>query len=206
MLQSLGLSVERVRDEVVQIAGYGAEHNAAGVPFTPRARKVLELALREALSVGENYIGSDHILLGLVREKNGWSIRALKGARSGIVVAVRLPRGPTGACTATGWSRRRRSARCPADPAAGIAAGQLGMAPAHVGRWDRDNSAPEKPREGPSGAWSWSSGNDRGEHDVVRECASRVMGLHLERQRPAGVAIALPHGVTERAPGGSAER
>ena len=67
VLESLDITVERVRAQVVRIVGSGKEVPSGQIPFTPRAKKVLELALREALSLGHNYIGSEHILLGLVR-------------------------------------------------------------------------------------------------------------------------------------------
>jgi ATP-dependent Clp protease ATP-binding subunit ClpC len=62
---------------VVRIVPAGAEETAAQIPFTPRAKKVLELSLREALSLGHNHIGTEHILLGLVRERDGVGARIL---------------------------------------------------------------------------------------------------------------------------------
>ncbi|HEX4032908.1 MAG TPA: ATP-dependent Clp protease ATP-binding subunit, partial [Solirubrobacteraceae bacterium] len=70
-------TVERVRGQVVRIVGSGEEVTSGQIPFTPRAKKVLELALREALSLGHNYIGTEHILLGLVRENEGVAARIL---------------------------------------------------------------------------------------------------------------------------------
>jgi ATP-dependent Clp protease ATP-binding subunit ClpA len=64
VLGSLGITVEEVRAQVVRIVGLGDEPTEANIPFTPRAKKVLELALREALSLGHDYIGTEHILLG----------------------------------------------------------------------------------------------------------------------------------------------
>jgi hypothetical protein len=77
VLESLGITVERVRAEVMRIVGSGEEVTSAQLPFTPRAKNVLELALREALSLGHNYIGTEHILLGLVRENEGVAARIL---------------------------------------------------------------------------------------------------------------------------------
>jgi ATP-dependent Clp protease ATP-binding subunit ClpC len=77
VLESLDITVERVRAQVVRIVGSGEEVTAGQIPFTPRAKKVLELALREALSLGHNYIGTEHILLGLVRENEGVAARIL---------------------------------------------------------------------------------------------------------------------------------
>src|SRR5580658_4494392 len=77
VLESLEITVERVRAQVVRIVGSGEEVTSGQIPFTPRAKKVLELALREALSLGHNYIGTEHILLGLVRENEGVAARIL---------------------------------------------------------------------------------------------------------------------------------
>jgi len=77
VLESLDITTERVRSQVVRIVGSGEEVTSGQIPFTPRAKKVLELALREALSLGHNYIGTEHILLGLVRENEGVAARIL---------------------------------------------------------------------------------------------------------------------------------
>jgi len=77
VLEGLDITVERVRAQVVRIVGSGEEVTSGQIPFTPRAKKVLELALREALSLGHNYIGTEHILLGLVRENEGVAARIL---------------------------------------------------------------------------------------------------------------------------------
>jgi ATP-dependent Clp protease ATP-binding subunit ClpA len=70
-LESLGISLDAVRQQVEQIIGRGQQAPSGHIPFTPRAKKVLELSLREALLLGHNYIGTEHILLGLIREGNG---------------------------------------------------------------------------------------------------------------------------------------
>src|SRR3954465_4585298 len=77
VLESLDITVEEVRAQVARIVGQGEEVTTGQIPFTPRAKKVLELALREALSLGHNYIGTEHILLGLVRENEGVAARIL---------------------------------------------------------------------------------------------------------------------------------
>ncbi|MCW2923147.1 MAG: ATPase domain protein, partial [Thermoleophilia bacterium] len=77
VLDSLDITVEEVRQQVARIVGQGDEATSGQIPFTPRAKKVLELALREALSLGHNYIGTEHILLGLVRENEGVAARIL---------------------------------------------------------------------------------------------------------------------------------
>jgi ATP-dependent Clp protease ATP-binding subunit ClpC len=78
VLDSLDITVEEVRSQVARIVGQGTDDVTPGqIPFTPRAKKVLELALREALSLGHNHIGTEHILLGLVRESEGVAARIL---------------------------------------------------------------------------------------------------------------------------------
>ncbi len=80
VLESLGVGHERVRAEIERIVGLGEARRAVGqIPFTPRAKKVLELSLREALGLGHDYIGTEHILLGLLRD-----------AREGEGVAARI--------------------------------------------------------------------------------------------------------------------
>jgi ATP-dependent Clp protease ATP-binding subunit ClpA len=75
VLESLDITVERVRAEVVRIVGSGEEVTSGQLPFTPRAKRTLELALRASLSLGHNYIGTEHILLGLVPENEGIATR-----------------------------------------------------------------------------------------------------------------------------------
>ena len=77
VLSALEVSLEDVRGEIMRIVGEGEHETQGQIPFTPRAKKVLELALREALSLGHNYIGTEHILLGLVRESEGVAARIL---------------------------------------------------------------------------------------------------------------------------------
>ena len=76
-LRSLGISLEAVRRQVEEIIGQGGSAPSGHIPFTPRAKKVLELSLREALQLGHNYIGTEHILLGLVREGEGVGCQVL---------------------------------------------------------------------------------------------------------------------------------
>jgi len=76
-LETLDISLEAVRGEVTEIVGRGAEQPSGHIPFTPRAKKVLELSLREALGLGHNYIGTEHILLGLIREGQGVAAQVL---------------------------------------------------------------------------------------------------------------------------------
>src|ERR687894_405827 len=76
-LESLGISLEAVRQQVEEIIGQGGSSPSGHIPFTPRAKKVLELSLREALQLGHNYIGTEHILLGLIREGEGVAAQLL---------------------------------------------------------------------------------------------------------------------------------
>ena len=76
-LESLGISLEAVRSQVEEIIGQGSSSPSGHIPFTPRAKKVLELSLREALQLGHNYIGTEHVLLGLIREGEGVAAQVL---------------------------------------------------------------------------------------------------------------------------------
>ena len=76
-LESLSISLEGVRAQVEEIIGQGGSSPSGHIPFTPRAKKVLELSLREALQLGHNYIGTEHILLGLIREGEGVAAQVL---------------------------------------------------------------------------------------------------------------------------------
>jgi ATP-dependent Clp protease ATP-binding subunit ClpC len=76
-LEALGISLEGVRAQVEEIIGQGQQAPSGHIPFTPRAKKVLELSLREALQLGHNYIGTEHILLGLIREGEGVAAQVL---------------------------------------------------------------------------------------------------------------------------------
>ena len=77
VLESLDISVEEVRAQVARIIGQGDDVTMGQIPFTPRAKKVLDYSLREALALGHNYIGTEHILLGLVRENEGVACQIL---------------------------------------------------------------------------------------------------------------------------------
>jgi ATP-dependent Clp protease ATP-binding subunit ClpA len=76
-LESLGISLDAVRQEVLEIIGQGQQAPSGHIPFTPRAKKVLELSLREALQLGHEYIGTEHILLGMIREGDGVAAQVL---------------------------------------------------------------------------------------------------------------------------------
>ncbi|WP_272946557.1 Clp protease N-terminal domain-containing protein, partial [Cutibacterium avidum] len=76
-LESLDISLEAVRAQVEEIIGHGTSTPTGHIPFTPRAKKVLELSLREALQMNHSYIGTEHILLGLIREGEGVAAQVL---------------------------------------------------------------------------------------------------------------------------------
>ena len=76
-LESLGISLEAVRQQVEEIIGQGQQARSGHIPFTPRVKKVLELSLREATQLGHDYVGTEHILLGLIREGQGVAAQVL---------------------------------------------------------------------------------------------------------------------------------
>jgi ATP-dependent Clp protease ATP-binding subunit ClpC len=76
-LESLGISLDAVRQQVKEIIGQGQHAPSGHIPFTPRAKKVLELSLRESVQLGHDYIGTEHILLGLLREGDGVAAQVL---------------------------------------------------------------------------------------------------------------------------------
>jgi prophage maintenance system killer protein len=82
-LESLGINREAARQQVEQIIGQGQQAPGGHIPFTPRAKKVLELSLREALALGHNYVGTEHILLGMLREGHGVAAQVLTGLGMG---------------------------------------------------------------------------------------------------------------------------
>jgi hypothetical protein len=101
VLENLDVTVERARSRVVEIVSAGEEVTSGQIPFTPRAKKVLELSLREALSLGHNYIDTEHVLLALVRENEGVAARILldfgadpETIRREVLRFVSGPRGP----------------------------------------------------------------------------------------------------------------
>jgi ATP-dependent Clp protease ATP-binding subunit ClpA len=78
-LHGLGISQDAVRERLIQSAGFGTKPPTGSIPFTPRAKKALEMALKDALTLGHNYIGTEHLLLGLIRESEGTGARLLSG-------------------------------------------------------------------------------------------------------------------------------
>jgi hypothetical protein len=112
-LTELGISLEGARAQVIEIAGQGDEQPTSHIPFTPRAKKVLELSLREALQLGHNYIGTEHILLGLIREGEGVAAQVLKSqgasldrVRQQVVQLLAGSPAPAGAEQVPGWQAR----------------------------------------------------------------------------------------------------
>lgn len=88
-LADCGLDLDRVRSAVESRVGRGSEPPRGHIPFTPRAKKVLELALRQALKLGHSYIGTEHVLLGLVAEGEGVAAQILMSEVEGALVQVR---------------------------------------------------------------------------------------------------------------------
>src|SRR5215217_8133683 len=123
----LGVSLEAVRAEVEEIIGQGTDAPSGHIPFTPRAKKVLELSLREALELGHNYIGTEHILLGLLREGQGVGAQVLVKLGAGRdqvrQVVVQLLSGYAG-----GMPPEQVAARLSRPPVAPVAAGPGGAA------------------------------------------------------------------------------
>jgi ATP-dependent Clp protease ATP-binding subunit ClpC len=115
-LQSLGIELEAVRRRVTEIIGPGDSEVTGQIPFTPRAKKVLELSLREAISLGHDYIGTEHILLGIARENDGVASRVMLGfgadadtVREAVIATV--PVGSRPQRMPPQWRRRRRKFR-----------------------------------------------------------------------------------------------
>src|SRR6187399_2183891 len=108
-LESLSISLEAVRNQVEEIIGQGGSSPSGHIPFTPRAKKVLELSLREALQLGHNYIGTEHILLGLIREGEGVAAQVLvklgadlSRVRQQVIQLLSGYQGPAGSTGGTG--------------------------------------------------------------------------------------------------------
>jgi len=126
-LESLSISLEAVRNQVEEIIGQGGSSPSGHIPFTPRAKKVLELSLREALQLGHNYIGTEHILLGLIREGEGVAAQVLvklgadlSRVRQQVIQLLSGYQGPSGG---SGSSGSGRGASGGGQEAAGVAAG-----------------------------------------------------------------------------------
>ena len=137
ILEEFGMSREGVREEVIDKVGIGKGKAKTGhIPFTPRAKKVLELALREALQLHHNYIGTEHLLLGLIREDEGVAVQIMRehadllALRAAVLDAVPAGDGDEGTlAAATGTLLRRVRARLGAARDEGDA-GDVGATPA----------------------------------------------------------------------------
>jgi ATP-dependent Clp protease ATP-binding subunit ClpC len=131
-LGSVGVRLDEVRDQVGRIVGHGDEVTSGQIPFTPRAKKVLELSLREAVALRHTHIGPEHILLGLARENDGVATRILldQGADSEKVrqeVIRRLGTAPPRGYEAKMRSAQRRLERPRLLPYALVAVGIVGL-------------------------------------------------------------------------------
>jgi ATP-dependent Clp protease ATP-binding subunit ClpA len=119
ILTAVGMSLESTRQEVTAIVGTGTTAPSGHIPFTPRAKKTLELALREALQLHHNYIGTEHILLGLIREGEGVAAQILEQhvelTRIRRQVLELLPAGSAETARRRRWLRRSAAAS-PSDP------------------------------------------------------------------------------------------
>ena len=114
-LQSLGISLDAVRQQVEEIIGQGQQAPSGHIPFTPRAKKVLELADREARALGHDYVGTEHILLGLIREGDGVAAQVLVNLGADLnrvrQQVIQLVHGSQGKDVIGQGSRRGRRAR-----------------------------------------------------------------------------------------------
>ncbi|MGA0262958.1 MAG: ATP-dependent Clp protease ATP-binding subunit [Ilumatobacteraceae bacterium] len=117
-LETLGISLEAVRAQVEEIIGQGGSSPSGHIPFTPRAKKVLELSLREDLQLGHNYIGTEHILLGLIREGEGVAAQVLvklgadlSRVRQQVIQLLSGYQGPQGKSEAPAGGREAASER-----------------------------------------------------------------------------------------------
>src|ERR1700677_1217327 len=131
VLDGFGMTLDGVRHEVVAMIGEGQHDVKHRLPFTPRAKKVLELALREALQLHHNYIGTEHILLGLIREGDGVAAQVMK--QHADLLAIRMavldmvPAGRSEAARGRRWLLRRRSEGDPLEAEHPVPVGQLAM-------------------------------------------------------------------------------
>jgi ATP-dependent Clp protease ATP-binding subunit ClpC len=110
VLDSFDVTVEEVRAQVARKVGQGDEVVGGQIPFTPRSKKILELSLREALDLGHNYIGTEHVLLGLMREDEGVAVRILlelgaspAAVRAEVLRLLTSSRGETGGPPPLNW-------------------------------------------------------------------------------------------------------
>jgi Clp amino terminal domain, pathogenicity island component/UvrB/uvrC motif len=119
-LASLGIELQAVRDRVAEVCSEGEDEQPSGhIPFTPRAKRVLELSLREALQLGHNYIGTEHILLGLIREGEGVAARVLVELGASLNVTRQRVIGLLHGATGVQIARAERAVRTEGRPVPG---------------------------------------------------------------------------------------
>jgi ATP-dependent Clp protease ATP-binding subunit ClpC len=115
-LEAMGIDQDAARQRVVELTGRGQGASEGHIPFTPQAKKLLELALREALQLGHHYIGTEHILLALIRESDGVGAQVLVGLGADLdrtrqqVIQLLTGRLPEGTATSLGGDLRERLA------------------------------------------------------------------------------------------------
>jgi ATP-dependent Clp protease ATP-binding subunit ClpC len=173
-LESLGISLEAVRQQVEEIIGQGQSAPSGHIPFTPRAKKVLELSLREALQLDQDYIGTEHILLGLIREGEGVAAQVLvrlgadlNRVRLEVIRLVGGHQGKAAGGSAAGEAgeeivRRRRVAR---DPWIGDVQGRLAKMAERIEAIELVLGMKERPAdpEGPAGGSEPGGSEEPGE-------------------------------------------
>jgi ATP-dependent Clp protease ATP-binding subunit ClpA len=122
VLQDIGMSLDSARQEVTAVVGTGKRAPSGHIPFTPRAKKTLELSLREAVQLHHNYIGTEHVLLGLLREGDGVAAQILKNHADLLTIRTAvLDRVPTGKAETTRMLRwLRRGAASPGEPGTAV--------------------------------------------------------------------------------------
>ena len=157
-LSAEGVSLERVRAKVEELIGKGDSTPSGHIPFTPRAKKVLELSLREALQLGHNYIGTEHVLLGLIREGEGVACQAMVALGTNLpAIAARVHTmvgGPAGgAVTSRPGIPRRMWASITRSGRASAAAGPLVYGPEPVAAWPPEPELQPVMRRLTAGAW-----------------------------------------------------
>ena len=177
-LASLGVSQEAAREQVEEIVGRGSHQVSGHIPFTPRAKKVLELSLREAIQLGHNYIGTEHILLGLIREGEGVAAQVLTRLGADLnrtrQQVIQLLHGPQGAETAAEYSRPLRRPGGPGGLDAirdrlDTIAGQLAAIVSRLGIGGEAASTAPAPRPGPRPA-------------ALRQLDERIARIGREKQ------------------------
>ena len=169
-LRELDIGLDTVRSQVLEIIGRGQEPPQGHIPFTPRAKKVLELSLREAKNLGHNYIGTEHILLGLIREGDGVAAQVLvklggelNRVRQQVIQLLHGPGGAAARAEGTGLHFFASGER-PRDVAGrlDVLTARLGEISARLGAIERHLGVRREPDSGDAGA-----GDDGGTGDAT---------------------------------------